>query len=66
MLPYRVDDSVGRGGEMTPGQYKAAIRALRLSQGRSAKLCGFPIPGPRNVGPAGGVRCQSRCLSCCD
>jgi hypothetical protein len=53
MLPYCVDDSVGRGGEMTPGQYKAAIRALRLSQGRSAKLCGFH-PGTAKRWASGG------------
>jgi DNA-binding transcriptional regulator YiaG len=36
----QVNDS-GRGRTVTPKQFKAAIEALGLSQGRAARLCGF-------------------------
>lgn len=35
-----VNNSAG-GRTLTPRQFKAAIKALGLSQGRAAKLCGY-------------------------
>ena len=46
-----VNDSSGL--TLTPSQFKRAIRALGLSQGRAAKLCGY-YPGTAKKWASGG------------
>jgi hypothetical protein len=44
----------GTGGPiLTPQQFKAAIKALELSQGRAARLCGY-YPGTAKKWASGG------------
>ena len=47
------------GLTLTPRQFKAAIRALGLSQARAAMLCGC-IPGLQRNGPAAAARSLHR------